>query len=112
MAVRSPNTPCRCCAWCGSTGGCEADMSTPLPFRAARAVRLATHTTLTRLPFGGAVLINGVTLELAECSESDADIVDRLLTRGLGLHSVGPVVRLAEQMIRAGWLLTVPMSDQ
>jgi hypothetical protein len=81
-------------------------------FRAGCSLRLAPHITVTRLPFGGAVLVNGVTLGLAECGELDADVLDRLLTRGFPGPDGGAGAGLAEQMIKAGWLVAVPASDQ
>lgn len=46
-------------------------------------MRLAPEVTLTHLPFGGAIMVNGTTLALAEFDESDAVLVDRLLRHGV-----------------------------
>lgn len=87
-------------------------MSAP-SFPVGTAVRLAPHATFTRLPFGGAVLIDGGSLALAECGERDGDIIDRLLTHGFPGPNAGPAVqRLVQQMVDAGWFVTFPDSDR
>jgi hypothetical protein len=75
-------------------------------------MKIVPGVTFTRLPQGGAVLVNGRTLALAEYGEPEAVLVDHLLTHGLstpadGTQSPPPdrLRRMAEQMIESGWLL-------
>lgn len=84
-------------------------------------MRFASGVTFTRLPYGGAVLVDATTLRLSECGESEAVLVEHLLTHGgpgpeetpRPLPEPGPSVapppallrRMAEQLIGSGWLL-------
>lgn len=61
-------------------------------------LRLAPQVTLTRLPYGGAVLVNGVTLAIAECDESQAAAIDELLAGG------APDGQLAEELVAGDWV--------
>jgi hypothetical protein len=80
---------------------------------ARTVVRLAPDVVFTRLPFGGAVLVNAVTLALAECGDRDADIIDGLLVHGIPESDAGAVVRhMVEQMIKTGWLEAGPRTDR
>jgi hypothetical protein len=65
-------------------------------------LNVAPEVTFTRLPFGGAVLVNGRTLDLIECDDRLADRIGALITPG---HDEpppddGPIAEL----IRGGWL--------
>lgn len=77
----------------------------------AGAVHLAPHVTLTRLPYGGAVMVDGVTLALVECGEPQAEFIDRLLTHGIPDPDPGPDasaspdVRLTQDLLEGGWLV-------
>jgi hypothetical protein len=68
-------------------------------------MKIAPEVAFTRLPHGGAVLVNRATLALIECGESDAALIERLLTHGLRAKETAELRRLAEQMIESGWLL-------
>lgn len=82
-------------------------------------MKCAPGVTFTRLPYGGAVLVNGTTLALTECGEPEAVLVEHLLDHGLpargDVASARPgdgfapppalLRRMAEQMIESGWLL-------
>ncbi|GAA2986424.1 actinodefensin-associated protein B [Actinokineospora diospyrosa] len=64
---------------------------------------LAPGVTLTRLPFGGTVLVAAVTLAVAECGERDAMRLDLLLSQG---HTAHPDLRaFAGELIQSGWLI-------
>jgi hypothetical protein len=77
------------------------------------AVRFAPCARYTRLPFGGSVLINQVSLALAECGERDTDIIERLLKHGVPGPDAGIAVRqLVEQMVESGWFVPVVVSDR
>lgn len=70
-------------------------------------MELAPEVTFRALPFGGAVLVNGVTLGLAECAESDAEAVRTLLSRGTATERLA---RMANAMVQDGWL--VPAGEE
>ncbi|CAM3745260.1 actinodefensin-associated protein B [Kibdelosporangium persicum] len=59
---------------------------------------LAPQVTLTRLPYGGAVLVNGVNLAIAECDEPQTAAIDDLLAGG------APEGQVAQDLIAAGWV--------
>ncbi len=64
-------------------------------------VRLAADVRLTRLPFGGGVLVNGRTLEITELDGIEtAALVDLLAGRP-------PDGALAERLTGEGWLSRV-----
>jgi hypothetical protein len=70
-------------------------------------IGLGPRIRLTRLPFGGAVLVNETTLALVECAERDADALGRLLS---GEHpGPGPegadLRRVAAELLRSRWLV-------
>jgi hypothetical protein len=74
------------------------------------ALRCAEDVTITRLPFGGAVLINGRTLALLECAEPDAAVLAALLTapaqrRAVGDRMAAVLERTAAHLVRDGWLV-------
>ncbi|MET9513573.1 actinodefensin-associated protein B [Streptomyces sp. NPDC002994] len=72
-------------------------------------LRLAPDVTLTRLPYGGSVLLNAVTLALAECGEPQAFVIDRLLATGLSIADRGsPPAYLAAELVAHGWLTVCP----
>ncbi|GIJ29578.1 hypothetical protein Vqi01_47400 [Micromonospora qiuiae] len=62
-------------------------------------LKLAPQVTLTRLPYGGAVLVNGVNLAIAECDEPQAVAIEDLLAGGV------PEGQLAQVLIVAGWVV-------
>ncbi|MFI6515433.1 actinodefensin-associated protein B [Spirillospora sp. NPDC050679] len=96
-------------------------------------MKVAPGVSFTRLPHGGAVLVNGTTLALTECGEPEAAVIQHLLAHGLpdpeeapfrletgsppgarprpippaGTGGPPPAVLrgMAEQMIESGWLL-------
>jgi hypothetical protein len=77
------------------------------------ALRCADDVTITRLPFGGAVLVNGRTLALLESAEPDAAALAALLTapaRGDGLDDEMATVleRTASRLVADGWLVPAP----
>ena len=76
------------------------------PEAASAVFDLAPRVSLTRLPFGGAVLVHGVSLALAEFSEHDARALDRLLELDLDGWGMAPADqrRMAEELAAAGWL--------
>jgi len=86
-------------------------------------LRCADDVTITRLPFGGAVLINGRTLALLECAEPDAAVLAALLTapaRGSELNDQMAAARrasgsrggcavledTASRLVAGGWLVS------
>lgn len=79
-------------------------MTTSAASPSSRVV-LGPGVRLTRLPFGGAVLMNEKTLALVECTERDAAVIERLLS---GEHP-GPddadVRRVARDLLRSQWLV-------
>ncbi|MGW7197150.1 actinodefensin-associated protein B [Streptomyces chryseus] len=84
----------------------DAPPRSPAPVPAVLC--LAPHVTLTRLPYGGAVLLNTVTLLLAECGEPQAAALDSLLAAGLPPDRDSPPARLAAELLATGWLTTRP----
>lgn len=69
-------------------------------------LRLAADVTLTRLPFGGAVLVHGVTLALAEFAEGDTEVVMLLLAGGNPAPAGNAGSRrIAKDLAAAGWLM-------
>jgi hypothetical protein len=86
-------------------------------------MRIAAGVTLTRLPHGGAVLVNAATLALTECSEAETVLIDYLAdVPGTAAEAAGsrpvngpspaaeppplPLLRrTAEHLIESGWLL-------
>ncbi len=77
------------------------------------ALRCAEDVTITRLPFGGAVLINGRTLALLECAEPDAAVLAALLTApahgdGLDDQMAAVLERTASRLLAGGWLVAAP----
>jgi hypothetical protein len=79
------------------------------------AFAAAQDVTITRLPFGGAVLINGRTLALLECAEPDAALLGALVAapaQRLGSHEQVHAVleRMAGRLVADGWL--VPATQQ
>ncbi|MGX1880587.1 actinodefensin-associated protein B [Streptomyces sp. NPDC055287] len=87
------------------TGLCPASGPGPVPVAVPAVLRLAPDVTLTRLPYGGAVLLNVVTLTLAECGEPQAMVIDRLLASGLSTADrEAPPAYLAAELVGNGWL--------
>ena len=73
------------------------------------ALRYGPGIVCTRLPYGGAVLVNAVTLGSTEFGELDMAVVDRLLAVGVPPPEAGlAVFRLAGDLVNGGWLATVP----
>ncbi|MFG2133200.1 actinodefensin-associated protein B [Streptomyces sp. NPDC048751] len=68
---------------------------------------LADGVRVTRLPFGGAALVDVRSLRLVECAEYEADALDRLLATGRPDRTDVHVQRLARQLFRAGLLVAV-----
>jgi hypothetical protein len=59
-----------------------------------------------RLPFGGGVLVNAVTLSVVEFGEPDLAVLDRLLALGVPPPEAGAVVeRLVEDLLTDDWLV-------
>ncbi|MGH3769759.1 MAG: actinodefensin-associated protein B [Pseudonocardiaceae bacterium] len=70
------------------------------------SLRLAPDVTLTRLPLGGAVLVDGISLTLAEFNESDTAVLALLLAGGEPApKGDARVRRMAEELAVAGWLV-------
>jgi hypothetical protein len=77
------------------------------------ALRCAEDVTVTRLPFGGAVLINGRTLALLECAEPDAAVLAALLAdpaqRQPHNDQMAAVLEhTASCLLDDGWLVAAP----
>jgi len=69
-------------------------------------LQVAAGTSFTRLPFGGAVLVHGQSLALAEYGERDGQILQLLLTRGVPDSARWTAVQpLVAPLIEAGWLI-------
>ncbi|WP_141721537.1 actinodefensin-associated protein B [Micromonospora citrea] len=62
-------------------------------------MKLAPRVCLTPLPYGGAVLVNGVSLAIAECDEPQRLAINELLANGT---SEG---QLAQFLIATGWVV-------
>lgn len=73
-----------------------------MPTKASPALTVAPRVTFTPLPFGGAVLVNGRTLELIECDEQTAETISALLTHPDTRRSGAE--RIA-RLIDEGWLV-------
>lgn len=74
------------------------------------AFAAAPHVTITRLPFGGAVLVNGRTLALLECAEPDAALLGALVAapreRSASNGRRDAVLeRMANRLVEDGWLV-------
>jgi hypothetical protein len=70
----------------------------------------APGVTITPLPFGGAVLVNGRTLALLECAEPDAALLAALLAAPADRHEragelAAPLQAAARRLVRDGWLV-------
>ncbi len=70
----------------------------------------APGVTITPLPFGGAVLVNGRTLALLECAEPEAVLVAALVTAPangpeLADEIAAPLDAAATRLVRDGWLV-------
>jgi hypothetical protein len=88
-------------------------MMQPTPHDLRGALRCADDVTITRLPFGGAVLVNGRTLALLECAEPDAAVLGALLTalerrNGVDDQMAAALERTASRLVDAGWLVPAP----
>jgi hypothetical protein len=76
-------------------------------------LRLTPGTSVTKLPFGGAVLVNATTLAITDCGEREAELLELLLVHGVPGPGGPPAVRdLADQLIGAGWLVTEPPAER
>ncbi|MGQ0776059.1 MAG: actinodefensin-associated protein B [Pseudonocardiales bacterium] len=76
-------------------------------------LRLTPGTSVTKLPFGGAALVNATTLGITDCGEREAEILELLLAHGMPGPGGPPDVReLAGQLIGAGWLMTEPPAER
>jgi hypothetical protein len=73
----------------------------------------APDVAITRLPFGGAVLVNGSTLALLECAAPDAEMIAALLATpapapaqrsGRGEPPSAVLERTARRLVDEGWL--------
>ena len=74
------------------------------------ALRAAPDVTITRLPFGGAVLVNGRTLALLECAEPDAALLDVLVAAprqrpGWTDEMDAVLASTASRLVDDGWLV-------
>jgi len=70
----------------------------------------APGVTITPLPFGGAVLVNGRTLALLECAEPDAALLAALVAAPangpeLPDEIAAPLDAAATRLVRDGWLV-------
>jgi hypothetical protein len=69
----------------------------------------APGVTMTRLPFGGAVLIDGRTLALLECAEPDAELLAALLAAPADDRAraapAAPLEATATRLVRDGWIV-------
>jgi hypothetical protein len=67
---------------------------------------LAPTVSLTRLPFGGSVLVHGISLALLECSEREAHAIDQLLELDVDGWRMAPAGqrRMVQELTAAGWL--------
>jgi hypothetical protein len=71
----------------------------------------APDVAITRLPFGGAVLVNGSTLALLECAAPDAEVIAALLATpapaqrsGRGEPPAAVLEHTARRLVDDGWL--------
>jgi hypothetical protein len=80
--------------------------NTVLPPQSTRLAP-ADGVRVTRLPFGGAVLVDARSLRLVECAEHEADALDRLLATGRTDGTDVHLQRLARHLFRAGLLVAV-----
>lgn len=79
---------------------------------AGTKLRLAETIHRHRLPLGGAVLVDAVTLAVAELGEPDAAVLDRLLVMGAPPPEAGPAVqRMLHQLLADGWLTVAGEPD-
>ncbi len=74
------------------------------------AFTAAPGVTITRLPFGGAVLVNGRTLALLECAEPDAELLAALVATPPGRpgrigEMATPLAHAATRLVHDGWLI-------
>jgi hypothetical protein len=70
--------------------------------------RLASWVRFTRLPYGGgAVLVDGRALTVAECAESDAELVMSLLAGGPGPEPSPAQRALVADLLARSWLTSV-----
>jgi hypothetical protein len=74
------------------------------------AYSAARDVTMTRLPFGGAVLVNGRTLALLECAPPEAELIAALLAatgaaNGSGAPPPEALERTAVRLVEGGWLV-------
>lgn len=61
--------------------------------------------TFTPLPFGGAVLLDTVTLAISECDEPEAKLVAKVLADS---DDAPETLEMATRLHDAGWRLTAP----
>jgi hypothetical protein len=85
----------------------EAMMEPVQDLRGAFAA--APDVTITPLPFGGAVLVNGRTLALLECAAPEAGMLAVLLGAagrrdGHGEQIDAALLRMARRLVDDGWL--------
>lgn len=77
-----------------------------IPPTMSGSLRLVPDVTLTQLPFGGAVLVHGVTLTLTEFSEVDTEVLVLLLAgRDPASDGNARLRRVTEKLVAAGWLM-------
>jgi hypothetical protein len=74
------------------------------------AFTAAPGVTITPLPFGGAVLVNGRTLALLECAEPDAALLAALVAAPANAPELPdeiavPLDAAATRLVRDGWLV-------
>ena len=74
------------------------------------AFTAAPGVTITPLPFGGAVLVNGRTLALLECAEPDAALLAALVAAPAHRpertgEMAAPLEAAATQLVHDGWLV-------
>jgi hypothetical protein len=86
----------------------EAMMEPVQDLRGAFAA--ARDVTITPLPFGGAVLVNGRTLALLECAAPEASVLGALLGAARQRNAHGEqmdaaLARMARRLVDDGWLV-------
>ncbi|GHH61300.1 hypothetical protein GCM10017774_87050 [Lentzea cavernae] len=65
-------------------------------------MKAAGNVTVTMLPFGGAVLVNGTTLAVAECTDAEAEVIALVLGGEPVPDRAAPFVA---QLVEAGWFV-------
>ena len=77
---------------------------------------VAPQATFTRLPFGGAVLVDGRTLDLLECDEQLTELISALIGPPPArlpsyAETTPPGGNQVTQLIREGWLVPATRAE-